>query len=91
MGNVAGTGEDSGNNPPQTSHARTARTLARTVRGYMRTVRCYTRTIRRGSSDSMPNVVVRAHVWVIIKNGPDCCWSGRSALTGGRSGHVQIG
>jgi hypothetical protein len=37
MGSVARTGEDSGNNPPQKSHARTVRALARTVRDYMRT------------------------------------------------------
>jgi hypothetical protein len=38
MGSVAGTGEDSGNNPPQKTHARTVRTCTRTIRDYMRTV-----------------------------------------------------
>jgi hypothetical protein len=64
MGNVAGTGEDSGNNPPQKSHARTVRPCARTVRDYMRTVRRCTRTARLGSLDSMTYVVARVHVWV---------------------------
>jgi hypothetical protein len=49
MGSVAGTGEDSGNNPPQKGHVRTIRTLARTVRDYMRTVCRCMRTVRMGS------------------------------------------
>jgi hypothetical protein len=57
MGSVARTGEDSGNNPPQKSHAQTVRTLARTVRDYMRTVRL-------GSLDYVPYVVAWVHVWV---------------------------
>jgi hypothetical protein len=64
MGSVAGTGEDSGNNPPQKGHVRTVRTLARTVRDYMQTVRRCMRTVRLGSSDSVPYVVARVHVWV---------------------------
>jgi hypothetical protein len=64
MGSVAGTGEDSGNNPLQKGHVRTVRTLARTVHDYMRTVRRCMRTVRLGSSDSMPYVVARVHVWV---------------------------
>jgi hypothetical protein len=64
MGSVAGTGEDLGNNPPQKGHVRTIRTLAWTVRDYMRTVRHCMRTVRLGSSDSVPSVVARVHVWV---------------------------
>jgi hypothetical protein len=64
MGSVAGMGEDSGNNPPQKGHVQTVRILARTVRGYVRTVRRYMRTVRLGSSDSVPYVVARVHVWV---------------------------
>jgi hypothetical protein len=64
MGSVARTGEDSGNSPPQKSHARTVRTLARTVRDYMRTVRRCMRTVQLGSLDSVPYVVARVHVWV---------------------------
>jgi hypothetical protein len=64
MGSVAGTGEDSGNNPPQKTHARTVRTCTWTVRDYMRTVRRCTRTVRLGSLESMPYVVARVHVWV---------------------------
>jgi hypothetical protein len=64
MGSVAGMGEDSGNNPPQKSHAQTVRTLARTVRDYMRIVCRCMRTVRLGSLDSMPYVVARVHVWV---------------------------
>jgi hypothetical protein len=62
MGNVAGTGEDSGNNPPQKSHARTVRTCARTVRDYMRIVRRYMRTVRLGSLDYVSYVMARVHV-----------------------------
>jgi hypothetical protein len=62
LGSVAGTGEDSGNNPPQKGHARTVRTLAQTVRDYMRTVRCCMQTVRLGSLDYAPYVVVRVHV-----------------------------
>jgi hypothetical protein len=64
MGSVAGTGEDSCNNPPQKGNARTIRTLARTVRDYMRTVRRCMWTVRLGSSDSVPYVVAQVHVWV---------------------------
>jgi hypothetical protein len=64
MGSVAGTGEDSGNNPPQKGHVRTVRTLAQTVRDYVRTVRRFTQTVRLGSLDSVPYVVARVHVWV---------------------------
>jgi hypothetical protein len=64
MGSVAGTGEDSGNNPPQKSHERTVRTCVRTVRDYMRTVRRCMRTVRLGSLDYVPYVVARVHVWV---------------------------
>jgi hypothetical protein len=64
MESVAGTGEDLGNNPPKKGHVRTVRTLARTVRDYMRTVCRCTRTVRLGSSDSVPYVVARVHVWV---------------------------
>jgi hypothetical protein len=64
MGSVAGTGEDSGNNPPQKIHMRTVRTLARTIRDYMRTVRRGMRTVRLGSLDYVPYVVARVHVWV---------------------------
>jgi hypothetical protein len=64
MGSVAGTSEDSGNNPPQKSHARTIRTLAQTVRDYIRTVLRCMRTVRLGSLDSVPYVVARVHVWV---------------------------
>jgi hypothetical protein len=62
MGSAAGTGEDSGNNPPQKGHARTVRTLARTVRDLMRTIRRCMRTVRLGSLDSVPYVVARVHV-----------------------------
>jgi hypothetical protein len=44
MGSVAGTGEDSGNNPPQKIHVRTVRTCTRTVRDYMWTARRCMRT-----------------------------------------------
>jgi hypothetical protein len=64
MGNVAGTGEDSGKNPPQKSHARTVWTCARTVRDYMWIVRRCMRTVRLGSLDYVPYVVARVHVWV---------------------------
>jgi hypothetical protein len=57
MGSVVGTGEDSSNNPPQKTHARTIRTCTRTVHDYMRTVRL-------GSLDFVPYVVARVHVWV---------------------------
>jgi hypothetical protein len=62
MGSAAGTGEDSGNNPPQKGHLRTVRTLARTIRDYVRTVRRCTRTVRLGSLDSVLCVVVQAHI-----------------------------
>jgi hypothetical protein len=65
MGSVAGTGEDSGNNPPQKTHVRTVRIRTRTVRRYMRTVRRYMRTVRLGSLGSVSYVVARAHVWVL--------------------------
>jgi hypothetical protein len=65
LGSVAGTGEDSGNDPPKKGHARTVRTLARTVRGYMRTVRRGMRTVRLGSLNFAQNDVARAHVLVI--------------------------
>jgi hypothetical protein len=58
MGSVAGTGEDSGNNPPQKTHARTVRIRTRTVLSCMRTVRL-------GSLGSVTYVVARAHVWVL--------------------------
>jgi hypothetical protein len=45
MGSVAGTGEDSGNNPPQKTHARTVRTCTQTVRDYMWNVRRCMRTV----------------------------------------------
>jgi hypothetical protein len=64
MGSVAGTSEDSGNHPPQKTHAQTVRTCTRTVRDYMRTIRRCMRTVRLGSLDSMPYVVARVHVWV---------------------------
>jgi hypothetical protein len=64
MGSVAGTGEDSGNNPPQISHVWTVRTLARTVRDYMQTVRHCMRMVRLGSLDYVSYVVARVHVWV---------------------------
>jgi hypothetical protein len=64
MGSVAGTGEDSGNNPLKKTHARTVWTYTRTVRDYMRTVRRCMRTVRLGSLDYVPYVVVRVHVWV---------------------------
>jgi hypothetical protein len=64
MGSIAGTGEDSGNNPPQLSHARTVRTLARTVRDYMWAIRRCMRTVRLGSLDYVHYVVARVHVWV---------------------------
>jgi hypothetical protein len=64
MGSVAGTGEDSGNNPPKKSHVRTVRTLAQTVRDYMRTVLRCMRTVRLGGLDSLPYVVARVHVWL---------------------------
>jgi hypothetical protein len=62
MGSVAGTGEDSSNNPPQKGHARTVRTLVRTVRDYMRTVRRCMRTVRLVSLDSVSYVVAQVHV-----------------------------
>jgi hypothetical protein len=65
MGSVAGTGEDSGNNPPQKTHARTVRTCTRTVRDYMRTIRRCMQTVRLGNLDFVPYVVARVHVWVI--------------------------
>jgi hypothetical protein len=64
MRSVAGTGEDSGNNPPQKGHAWTVRTLAQTVRDYMRTVRCCMRTVRLGSLNYVSYVVARVHVRV---------------------------
>jgi hypothetical protein len=64
MVSVAGTGEDSGNNPPQKGHVRTVRTLAWTVRDYMRTVRCCMRTVRLGSLNYVSYVVARVHVGV---------------------------
>jgi hypothetical protein len=64
MGSVAGTGEDSCNNPPQKGHARTVWTLARTVRDYMWTVRCCMRTVRLGSLNYVSYVVARVHVGV---------------------------
>jgi hypothetical protein len=64
MGSVAGMDEDSGNNPPQKTHARTFWTCTRTVRDYMRTVRRCRRTVRLGSLDSMQYVVARVYVWV---------------------------
>jgi hypothetical protein len=64
MGSVAGTGEDSGNNPPQKTHARTVRLCTRTVRDYMRTVRRCMRTVRLGSLGSVSYVVARVRVWV---------------------------
>jgi hypothetical protein len=57
-------GEDSGNNPPQKTHARTVRTCTRTVCDYMRTVCRCMRTVRLGNLDSVPYVVARVHVWV---------------------------
>ena len=65
MGSAAGTGEDSGNNPPQKGHVRTVRTLARTVRDYVRTVGRCMRTIRLGSLGSVSYVVARVHVCVL--------------------------
>jgi hypothetical protein len=65
MGSVAGTGEDSDNNPPQKGHAQTVRTLARTVCDYMRTVRRGMRMVRLGSLNFAQNGVARAHVLVI--------------------------
>jgi hypothetical protein len=64
MGSVAGTGEDSDNNPPQKGHARTVQTLARTVHDYMRTVRRGMRTVRLGSLNFVLNDVARVHVLV---------------------------
>jgi hypothetical protein len=64
MGSVARTGEDSGNNPPQKTHARTVRTCTRTTRDYMRTICRCMRTVRLGSLDSVPYVVAWVHVWV---------------------------
>jgi hypothetical protein len=64
MGSVAGTGEDSGNNPPQKGHVRIVRTLARTFRDYMWTVHRCMRTVQLGSSDFVPYMVARVHVWV---------------------------
>jgi hypothetical protein len=64
MGSVTGTGEDSGNNPPQKTDARTVRTCTRTVRDYMRTIRRCMQTVRLGSLDSVPYVVAWVHVWV---------------------------
>jgi hypothetical protein len=46
MGGVAGTGEDLGNNPPQTTLCRTVRSDMRTVLLRARTVRPYGRTVR---------------------------------------------
>jgi hypothetical protein len=65
MGNVAGTGEDLGNNPPQKDHARTVRTCTRTVRDYMRAIRRCMRTVRLGSLNFAQYNVARAHVLVI--------------------------
>jgi hypothetical protein len=65
MGSVAGTGEDSGNNPPQKGHVRTVWTLARTVFDYVWTVRCGMRTVRLGSLNFVQNDVAHAHVLVI--------------------------
>jgi hypothetical protein len=65
MRSVAGTGEDSGNNPPQKTHARTVQIRIRTVCGYMRTVRRCMRTVRLGSLGSMSYVVARVRVWVL--------------------------
>jgi hypothetical protein len=64
MESVAGTSEDSGNNPPQKTHARTVRTCTRTVRDYLRIVRRCMRTVRLGSLDFVPYVVARVHVSV---------------------------
>jgi hypothetical protein len=64
MRSIAGTGEDSGNNPRQKTHVRTVQTCTRTVRDYMWTVRRCMRTVRLGSLDSVPYVVARVHVWV---------------------------
>jgi hypothetical protein len=64
MGNIAGTDEDSGNNPPQISHVWTVWTLTRTVRDYVQTVRCCMRTVRLGSLDYVSYVVARVHVWI---------------------------
>jgi hypothetical protein len=65
VGSVAGTGQDSGNNPHQKGHTWTVRTLARTVRDYVRTVRRVMRTVRLGSLNFAQNDVARAHVLVI--------------------------
>jgi hypothetical protein len=65
MGSVAGTGENSGNNPLQKGHARTVRTLAQTIRDYMRIVRRGMRTFRLGSLIFAQNDEARAHVLVI--------------------------
>jgi hypothetical protein len=65
MGSVAGTGEDSGNNPPQKIQARIVRIRTRTVRDYMRTVRRCMRTVRLGSLGSMSYVMARVRVWVL--------------------------
>jgi hypothetical protein len=46
MGSVAGTDEDLGNNPPQTTLCRTVWSDKRTVRLRVRTVRPYGRTVR---------------------------------------------
>jgi hypothetical protein len=64
MENVAGTGEDSGNNPPQKANARTVRTCTRTIRDYMRTVRRCMQMVRLGSLNFVPYVVAWVHVWV---------------------------
>jgi hypothetical protein len=65
MGSVAGMGEDSSNNPPQKTHARTVRTCTRTVRDYMQTVRRCMRTVRLVSLNSAQYDVAQAHVLVI--------------------------
>jgi hypothetical protein len=65
MGSIAGTSEDSGNNPPQKTHVRTFRIRTRTVRNYMRTVRRCMRTVRLGSLGSVSYVVARVRVWVL--------------------------
>jgi hypothetical protein len=59
MGSVAGTGEDSGNNTHEKTHARTVRTCTGTVHDYMWIVRRCMRTVRLGSLDS---VVARVRV-----------------------------
>jgi hypothetical protein len=72
MESVAGTDEDLGNNPPQTtlcrtvrSDKRTVRLRARTVRPCGRTVRRCMRTVRLGSLGLTWHMVARTHVSVI--------------------------